>query len=89
MEWKKILIIWKHLETTEFLGYTDNECTGKVIKLFKDEKEVSTLKQGDKALLVSDRTVFYGEGGGQVGDIGTIEGTDCEIKVLDTKKNKK
>ena len=78
----------KALETTEFLGYTDNECTGKVIKLFKDEIEVSTLKQGDKALLVSDRTVFYGEGGGQVGDIGTIEGTDCEIKVLDTKKNK-
>lgn len=78
----------KALETTEFLGYTDNECTGKVIKLFRDEKEVSTLKQGDKALLVSDRTVFYGEGGGQVGDIGTIEGTDCEIKVLDTKKNK-
>ena len=78
----------KALETTEFLGYTDNECTGKVIKLFKDEKEVSTLKQGDKALLVSDITVFYGEGGGQVGDIGTIEGTDCEIKVLDTKKNK-
>ena len=78
----------KTLETTEFLGYTDNECTGKVIKLFKDEKEVSTLKQGDKALLVSDRTVFYGEGGGQVGDIGTIEGTDCEIKVLDTNKNK-
>ena len=78
----------KALETTEFLGYRDNECTGKVIKLFKDEKEVSTLKQGDKALLVSDRTVFYGEGGGQVGDIGTIEGTDCEIKVLDTKKNK-
>ena len=78
----------KALETTEFLGYTDNECTGKVIKLFKDEKEVSTLKQGDKALLVSDRTVFYGEGGGQVGDIGTIEGIDCEIKVLDTKKNK-
>ncbi len=78
----------KALETTEFLGYTYTECTGKVIKLFKDEKEVSTLKQGDKALLVSDRTVFYGEGGGQVGDIGTIEGTDCEIKVLDTKKNK-
>ena len=78
----------KALETTEFLGYTENECTGKVIKLFKDEKEVSTLRQGDKALLVSDRTVFYGEGGGQVGDIGTIEGTDCEIKVLDTKKNK-
>ena len=78
----------KALETTEFLGYTYNECTGKVIKLFKDEKEVSTLKQGDKALLVSDRTVFYGEGGGQVGDIGTIEGIDCEIKVLDTKKNK-
>ena len=78
----------KALETTEFLGYTKNECVGKVIKLFKDEAEVSTLSQGDKALLVSDKTVFYGEGGGQVGDIGIIIGENCEIKVLDTKKNK-
>ena len=78
----------KTLETTEFLGYTDNVCVGKVIKLFKDESAVSTLNQGDKAFLVSDRTVFYGEGGGQVGDIGIIIGENCELKVLDTKKNK-
>lgn len=78
----------KALETTEFLGYTENVCNGKVIKLFKDEVEVSALNEGDKALLVSDRTVFYGEGGGQVGDIGIIENENCKIKVLDTKKNK-
>ncbi|MBF1300277.1 MAG: alanine--tRNA ligase [Parvimonas sp.] len=78
----------KALEATEFLGYTENECVGKVIKLFKDEVEVSTLSLGDKALLVSDKTVFYGEGGGQVGDIGIIVGENCELKVLDTKKNK-
>ena len=78
----------KALEATEFLGYTENECVGKVIKLFKDEVEVSTLSQGDRALLVSDKTVFYGEGGGQVGDIGIIVGENCELKVLDTKKNK-
>lgn len=78
----------KALKETEFLGYTENECVGKVIKLFKDEAEVSTLSQGDRALLVSDKTVFYGEGGGQVGDIGIIVGENCELKVLDTKKNK-
>ena len=78
----------KALETTELLGYTENVCNGKVIKLFKDEVEVSALNEGDKALLVSDRTVFYGEGGGQVGDIGIIENENCKIKVLDTKKNK-
>lgn len=78
----------KALKETEFLGYTENECVGKVIKLFKDEAEVSTLSQGDRALLVSDKTVFYGEGGGQVGDIGVIFGENCELKVLDTKKNK-
>lgn len=78
----------KSLETTEFLGYTENVCIGKVIKLFKDELEVSILNQGDKALLVSDKTVFYGEGGGQVGDVGIIEGKHCKLKVLDTKKNK-
>lgn len=78
----------KTLETTEFLGYNENECIATVIKLFKDETEVSKLTTGYKALLISDKTVFYGEGGGQVGDIGVIESENVKIKVLDTKKNK-
>ena len=78
----------KNLKSTEFLGYTQNECSAKILKLFKDEKEVSKLTKGDKALLISDKTVFYGEGGGQVGDIGVIENDKAKIKVVDTKKKK-
>lgn len=78
----------KNLKSTEFLGYTQNECSAKILKLFKNEKEVSKLTKGDKALLISDKTVFYGEGGGQVGDIGVIENDKAKIKVVDTKKNK-
>lgn len=78
----------KSLESTEFLGYTSNECVAKTIKIFKDEKEVKSLEKGDRAILISDKTVFYGEGGGQVGDIGVIESSTCKMKVVDTKKNK-
>lgn len=78
----------KALEKTEFLGYTENTCTGTVIKLFKDDEEVETIESSEKALLVSDRTVFYGEGGGQVGDIGYLRNRNAVVKVLDTKKNK-
>lgn len=78
----------KNLKETEFLGYTKNECIANVVNLFKDEREVFELNKGDKAILISDKTVFYGEGGGQVGDVGFIENDYAKIKVLDTKKNK-
>lgn len=76
------------MKVQNFLGYTSNECVAKTIKIFKDEKEVKSLEKGDRAILISDKTVFYGEGGGQVGDIGVIESSTCKMKVVDTKKNK-
>ncbi len=73
------------LTETEFLGYESNECTAKVLSIIADGESVEEFSEGECSL-VFDKTVFYGEGGGQVGDSGVIEGENASITVLDTKK---
>jgi len=65
----------------EFVGYETTEASSKLLRY----REV---KQKNKALfqLVFERTPFYAESGGQVGDSGTIEWTGGKIKVIDTRK---
>jgi len=73
------------LAKTEFKGYTANECKGKVLAIIADGMLVETVSEGE-AIIVLDSTVFYGEGGGQVGDKGILVVGENEIAVLDTKK---
>ena len=75
----------ENLPTTEFLGYTETECEGKILSIFVDNESVDTVSEGE-CTLVTDKTVFYGEGGGQVGDSGVITLGDATLTVLDTKK---
>jgi len=73
--------------STEFLGYMLNEAEGKIIALIKDNNLVDAIKEKDTPfLLISNQTPFYGESGGQMGDIGAIKTKDCEIEVIDTLK---
>ncbi|GAA5251925.1 alanine--tRNA ligase [Candidatus Rickettsia kedanie] len=73
--------------STEFLGYTLNEAECKIIALIKDNNLVNDIKEIDtQFLLISNQTPFYGESGGQMGDIGTIFAKDSEIEVIDTLK---
>ncbi len=72
------------LPATEFLGYTALECEGKLLSVILDGESVGEISEGECSLIF-DKTTFYGEGGGQVGDTGVILG-DCEVTVLDTKK---
>ena len=74
------------LPKTEFLGYEKNECQGKVLAILTDEGAVSTLSEGELSF-ITDATVFYGEGGGQVGDEGKAESDACVLEILDTKKS--
>jgi alanyl-tRNA synthetase len=71
---------------TEFLGYSLSESQAEVIALIKDNKETQQASEGDKFILVATQTPFYGESGGQMGDIGYIYNDESVIKVLDTKK---
>lgn len=73
------------LGSTEFLGYATLKADAIVTALVQDGKSVQEVTKGEFYLLVN-QTPFYAEMGGQVGDIGTIKGTDFEIEVSDTKK---
>jgi alanyl-tRNA synthetase len=74
---------------TEFLGYMDTHSTSKVLAIFKDSNEVKGLKEGDEAILILDKSPFYAESGGQVGDSGYIKTNDGKFYVQDTIKIKK
>ncbi len=73
------------LPKTEFVGYTEDKCKGEVVAIIENDEELSSVCEGEFTLVL-DRTVFYGEGGGQVGDSGTIVSQGAVAEVLDTKK---
>ena len=75
----------ENLAQTEFLGYTETECEGKILSIFVDNEAVDSVSEGE-CTVVTDKTVFYGEGGGQVGDTGVITLGETTLTVLDTKK---
>ncbi len=72
---------------TEFVGYTDTIATGKVVVLATDEEFVEELSEGNKGYILTDKTPFYAEMGGQIGDTGIIEGQNGTALVYNTKKN--
>ena len=59
-------------EKCEFLGYTETKVNANILKLIKDNEFVEEVKAGDNIEIVTDKTVFYGESGGQIGDSGLI-----------------
>lgn len=75
--------------SNEFLGYEKNECEGHVIRIISDDDEiVDYLDEGKRGIVLLDKTTFYGESGGQVGDTGEIISDKFRLKVTDTKKTK-
>lgn len=74
------------LPKTEFTGYDSDELEGaKVLAIVADGEEVKSAEAGDEVEVVLDRTPFYAEMGGQVGDTGTLFGVSARLAVTDTK----
>ncbi|TGL63852.1 alanine--tRNA ligase [Leptospira ognonensis] len=71
---------------TEFLGYSELKSQASVLYLFKEGKQVSSLNVGEEGVIVLNRTPFYAEGGGQLGDIGYIKTNNFQFQVQDTQK---
>jgi len=71
---------------TRFSGYEHVVDQGQVVALFRDHEAVELLSQGEKGIVVMDRTPFYAESGGQVGDRGTLRVGDTIFTVNDTRK---
>ncbi|QWA27246.1 alanine--tRNA ligase [Pseudomonas sp. RC3H12] len=71
---------------TDFLGYDTTEGQGKIIALYKDGQSVDQLGEGEEGVVVLDRTPFYAESGGQVGDSGYLQAGAARFDVRDTTK---
>ena len=74
------------LAPTEFDGYEHNELKGaKVVAIVADGERVSEVAEGSEVEVLLDRTPFYAEMGGQVGDTGTLVSEAAKLEVTDTK----
>jgi alanyl-tRNA synthetase len=74
---------------SEFLGYQTTEADGLVIGILEQQhlaESAAASDDGTPIILILDRTPFYGEAGGQVGDTGMIRGVGFTFRVEDTKK---
>ena len=75
------------LQPTEFLGYEHLTAGGLVVAgLLKDGRPVERLSAGDEGIVLLDRTPFYAESGGQVGDAGMLAEQSVRFIVGDTQK---
>ena len=73
---------------TVFNGYDSLLSEAEIKGIFLDSKLVKQANEGQKVLIVLDQTTFYGESGGQVGDIGTIFSKDVEVLVDNVMRKK-
>ena len=74
------------LGATEFLGYETETAEGVIAALVKDGREVDDLKTGESGAIVLNQTPFYGESGGQVGDVGVLAADGVRVRITDTQK---
>lgn len=82
---------YKNLAATgmkpEFVGYDVLSCNARVVMMVRKNAEVEEASAGDVIELVTDKTPFYGEAGGQVGDRGAASGGNFEIAIKNTIKD--
>lgn len=72
---------------TDFLGYDTEVAQAQLIAIVKDGALIESAGKGDKVQLIFNQTPFYGESGGQVGDIGNIRFENGEANIVDTKRS--
>ena len=72
-------------DSTEFLGYEEHESSGQVLAILRDNQEVDALSPGEDGFVILDRTPFYAESGGQVGDQGWMKADGLVFDVSDTR----
>ncbi|MDP4152347.1 MAG: alanine--tRNA ligase [Bacillota bacterium] len=71
---------------TDFVGYAEEKTDAKILAIIKDNEIAEAAGEGDMVTLLLDRTTFYAESGGQVGDSGVITKDGATVTVTDCKK---
>ena len=72
--------------STEFCGYDGTELTSAVIGLYTEGEAVQSASKGTDVVVILDKTVFYAESGGQVGDTGVLSKGSAKIAIADCRK---
>ena len=86
-DWRNMASAIADVAKTDFVGYETLESAGAILAILNgDGKRVDKVGEGDEATLILDRTPFYGEGGGQAGDVGQITLGDSVFAVDGTTK---
>ncbi len=85
-DWRNSGVSFKDVVKTEFTGYTENNTEATVVALVADGERKDYVEAGD-AILVLNKTSFYAESGGQVGDTGVITIGDSTFEVANTTKD--
>ncbi len=86
-DWRNNGISFKDIAKTEFTGYTENGTEGTILALVSDGERKDFINDGDSAIVVLDKTSFYAESGGQVGDTGVIRIGESVFEVTNTTKD--
>ncbi|MGI5851690.1 MAG: alanine--tRNA ligase, partial [Caldicoprobacterales bacterium] len=73
-------------EKTDFVGYHTLNIRSRVIGLIKDNQRVDSANQGDHVLVILDKTPFYAESGGQIGDRGLLQTDEVTVEIEDVNK---
>lgn len=84
--WSLDNIVTDGISPTEFVGYDDLEVKAKIISIFDDSENKKSIDASDKGIIVSDKTSFYAQGGGQVADTGYILSENTKACVTDVQK---
>ena len=84
--WLDESVMFKDYPATEFTGYESLAMDAKVLGLVRGMSALKSAGEGEEVRIVLDRTPFYAEGGGQVGDTGVIEADGFTAAVSDTIK---
>ncbi len=86
-DWRNNGVSLKDIAKTEFTGYTENNTQASVLAIIADGERKDFIESGDDAIIVLDRTSFYAESGGQVGDTGVITIGESTFEVSNTTKD--
>jgi alanyl-tRNA synthetase len=73
-------------QATEFHGYDTLKMSGRILAIYREGTQVNALQAGEEGVIVLDRTPFYAESGGQIGDVGQLVSGHGMFEVQDTQK---
>ena len=84
--WSLDNIITDGINPTDFIGYDELEISANIIGIYDEDGEKQSLCEGVSGIVISDKTSFYAEGGGQVADTGLIFNDNSRARVIDVQK---